>query len=177
VAAIGLLLDTHTLLWWLFDDARLSPDAREAIMDPDRVVLVSSASAWEIATKDRLGKLPEAGDVPTRLPHYLRKAGFEVEVHPDGADLWDRFEQFRPSLIVTDYQMPRMDGITLIRNVRDHPAGRDVPVILLTGKGFELDEAGLAPLGGIVRLFPKPFSPRELLSTVESLTSSLPVEA
>lgn len=78
MAAIGLLLDTHTLLWWLFDDARLSPDAREAIMDPDRVVLVSSASAWEIATKHRLGRLPEAGDVPTRLPYYLRTAGFDT---------------------------------------------------------------------------------------------------
>lgn len=80
MAAVGLLLDTHTLLWWLFDDSRLSTGARQAIADPERAVLVSSASAWEIATKHRLGKLPEAGDVPTRLPHYLRKAGFDTMV-------------------------------------------------------------------------------------------------
>ena len=54
-----LLLDTHALLWWLFDSREL----------PD--------TAWEIATKHRLGKLPEAGDVVHRLPAYLRRASFE----------------------------------------------------------------------------------------------------
>ena len=73
-----LLLDTHALLWWLFDDPSLSASARDAIADPDREVLVSSASAWEIATKHRLGRLPEAGDAAERLPHYLRRAGFTV---------------------------------------------------------------------------------------------------
>ena len=72
----NLLLDTHTLLWWLFDDKRLSMAAREAIAAPEHCIWVSAASAWEIATKVRLGKLPEAGDVPQRLPHYLRQARF-----------------------------------------------------------------------------------------------------
>lgn len=53
-----LLLDTHAFLWWLAGDARLSRRARAAIGDEDNEVLVSSASAWEIATKWRLGKLP-----------------------------------------------------------------------------------------------------------------------
>jgi PIN domain nuclease of toxin-antitoxin system len=76
LAAIRLLLDTHTLLWWLFDDPKLSAAARSAIVDAHNEVLVSAASAWEIATKHRLGRLPEAGDVPLRLPHYLRRARF-----------------------------------------------------------------------------------------------------
>lgn len=71
-----LLLDTHALLWWLFDDGQLSPTAREAIATPEHRIWVSAASAWEIATKARLGKLAEAGDVPRRLPHYLRRARF-----------------------------------------------------------------------------------------------------
>ncbi len=75
---VRLLLDTHALLWWLFDDPKLSPTAREAIAAPGNEVLVSSASAWEIATKHRLGRLPEAGDVPDRLPFYLRKARLGV---------------------------------------------------------------------------------------------------
>jgi PIN domain nuclease of toxin-antitoxin system len=73
-----LPLDTHALLWWLFDDPKLSGSARAAISDRDRAALVSSASAWEIATKYRLGRLPEARDVAARLPHYLRRAGFTV---------------------------------------------------------------------------------------------------
>ena len=78
MAAITLLLDTHALLWWLFDDPRLSSAARSAIRDPQNKVIVSAASAWEIATKHRLGRLPEAGDVPARLPHYLHRARFSV---------------------------------------------------------------------------------------------------
>lgn len=56
-----LLLDTHALLWWFAGDSRLSPRSRNAIGNSDNEVLVSAASAWEIATKHRLGKLPEAG--------------------------------------------------------------------------------------------------------------------
>lgn len=71
-----ILLDTHALLWWLFDDPKLSRKARRTIADPETEALVSSASAWEIAAKHRLGKLAEAGDVVTRLPAYLRAGRF-----------------------------------------------------------------------------------------------------
>jgi PIN domain nuclease of toxin-antitoxin system len=52
-----LLLDTHALLWWLAGDTQLSQKARRAIGAEASVVLVSAASAWEISTKHRLGKL------------------------------------------------------------------------------------------------------------------------
>ena len=52
-----LLLDTHALIWWLAGDARLPADARDAINGDRERVFVSAASAWEIATKMRLGKL------------------------------------------------------------------------------------------------------------------------
>ncbi len=67
----GFLLDTHVLLWWLFDDPILSSHARSIIQAPENTILVSSASSWEIATKSRLGKLPHAGDVAKDLP-YLK---------------------------------------------------------------------------------------------------------
>jgi PIN domain nuclease of toxin-antitoxin system len=54
---LKLLLDTHTLLWWSANDQRLSATAREAIALGSNEVLVSAASAWEIATKTRIGKL------------------------------------------------------------------------------------------------------------------------
>lgn len=53
-----LLLDTHALLWWWKSDSRLSKRAAEAMTDENNEILVSAASAWEIATKHRLGKLP-----------------------------------------------------------------------------------------------------------------------
>ena len=52
-----LLLDTHALLWWLAGDRKLSAAARSAIGDEENIVFVSAASAWEISTKHRLGKL------------------------------------------------------------------------------------------------------------------------
>jgi PIN domain nuclease of toxin-antitoxin system len=73
-----ILLDTHALLWWLADDARLSAAARERIRDARNRVLVSSASAWEIASKHRLGKLDLTDWDPTELPARLARDRFDV---------------------------------------------------------------------------------------------------
>lgn len=54
-----VMLDTHAFLWWLVDSARLSRVAYDAIADEGNDILVSAASAWEITTKHRLGRLPE----------------------------------------------------------------------------------------------------------------------
>ena len=75
---MNLLLDTHALLWWLFGDPKFSSKARTVIEKSDQRVWVSSASAWEIATKVRIGKLPEIGDVAEKLPAYLRRERFEA---------------------------------------------------------------------------------------------------
>lgn len=72
----ALLLDTHALLWWLDGDTRLSEAARSAIAEPERTVLVSAASAWEITTKHRLGKLPGATAVAENLRDCLAGQGF-----------------------------------------------------------------------------------------------------
>lgn len=70
------LLDTHALLWWLFDDPRLPDRVRGLLAEPAHEVLVSSASAWEIATKHRLGRLPEAEVLVTDIAGWVRQAGF-----------------------------------------------------------------------------------------------------
>lgn len=70
------LLDTHALLWWLEGDERLSLPARAFIGNEDNAIWVSAASAWEIATKVRLGKLPGAVEVAAQFPTCLRQQGF-----------------------------------------------------------------------------------------------------
>ena len=72
-----VLLDTHTLLWWLDGDRRLSHRARRIMGAAANVVLVSAASAWEIATKARIGKLPGALDVAADIPGCLASQQFE----------------------------------------------------------------------------------------------------
>ena len=62
-----LLLDTHTLLWWWSGDSALPDTARAAIADAEATVFVSAASAWEIATKVRIGRLRPGVDVIARF--------------------------------------------------------------------------------------------------------------
>lgn len=73
---MSYLLDTHILLWWLFDDPKLDPNSQDIIRNPNHRILVSSASAWEIATKYRTGKLPEAKQLVEEYPQILRQAKF-----------------------------------------------------------------------------------------------------
>ena len=71
-----LLLDTHTLLWWLGGDGALSAVAREAIGEAGNDIFVSAASGWEIATKHRIGKLPGAAAIVGDLGGALAEQGF-----------------------------------------------------------------------------------------------------
>lgn len=71
-----LLLDTHALLWWFTDDERLSAAAREAIADESHEVFVSAASAWEMATKQRLGKLEGVPGAVERFAELVAADGF-----------------------------------------------------------------------------------------------------
>ncbi len=71
-----LLLDTHALLWWLAGEARLSARAKRAIGDRRNEILVSAASAWEVATKHRLGKLPGAGPLGVDFSGEVDRQGF-----------------------------------------------------------------------------------------------------
>ncbi len=75
--SLPLLLDTHALIWWLTDSRRLSESVRHAIFDPSNEKLISAATAWEIATKHRLGKLPEADALALDLAGTIARQNFE----------------------------------------------------------------------------------------------------
>ncbi len=73
-----VLLDTHALLWWLADDPALTKPARKIISDTKNMIFVSAASAWEIATKVRLGRLPSASDLAADFTGYIDREGFRM---------------------------------------------------------------------------------------------------
>ena len=73
-----VLLDTHAFLWWVLDSARLSNTAFQLIGDESNEIVVSAASAWEITTKHRIGKLSEAGVVAADVARYIAGQGFEA---------------------------------------------------------------------------------------------------
>lgn len=88
-----MLLDTHIFLWWLFDDPKLPIRIKEFVKDRRNAIFVSAASVWEITTKFRLGKLPDAGQIAKNVPEWIIRAGFEsIPVSAEHAQLagsWD----------------------------------------------------------------------------------------
>ena len=97
------------------------------------------------------------------------KSGFRVTSDNNGQSAWESILRDPPQLLITDLQMPRMDGLELIKRMRSDPNLKDIPVILLTAKGYELDEDELRSEYRIQQVLPKPFSPRELVAIANSL--------
>jgi PIN domain nuclease of toxin-antitoxin system len=75
---VKVLLDTCALIWATLSPSSLSGKAREAIADEGNVILVSAASAWEIATKVRLGKLPGAEKLERDYLEVMENAGYTL---------------------------------------------------------------------------------------------------
>ena len=73
---LNLLLDTHAFIWWLANDDGLSRVAKRAIESEANTVFVSAASAFEVTTKYRLGKLPEAAELALNFESIVQDEGF-----------------------------------------------------------------------------------------------------
>ncbi|NQT16867.1 MAG: response regulator [Planctomycetes bacterium] len=99
----------------------------------------------------------------------FKRAGYDVETAHDGQEGWERIEARLPDLLVTDCQMPRLDGYQLTQRIRQQADTRDLPIIMLTAKGFELSHEELAEKWHVAAVMAKPFSPRELLQLVERI--------
>ncbi len=98
----------------------------------------------------------------------LRNNGFEVLTAENGAQALDIAKKHKPDLVITDYQMPVMTGIEFIENLRQIEDTAETPVIMLTARGFAIDEERKSELS-ITTLLSKPFSPREVLRCVEDV--------
>ena len=99
----------------------------------------------------------------------FKRAGYDVVCANDGQEGWERIEERRPDIVVTDCQLPRLSGLGLAERIRQTAAKAALPVIMLIAKGFELSPEELRERYGIRGLMPKLFSPRELLARVEAV--------
>lgn len=100
----------------------------------------------------------------------LKNAGYRVLTARDGQEALELAQQEKPDLLITDYHMPQLSGIELCRRLKLDPATSNIPAIMLTARGYELEPADTEQ-SGILRMLSKPFSPRHLLSTVEEVLS------
>jgi PIN domain nuclease of toxin-antitoxin system len=81
---MNLLLDTHTFLWFWWDDPKLSDAARDVIIDPNNRKLISTASRWEVAIKVGLKKLDLGGPFRGFIPQHMLRNNFEsLAIHDD----------------------------------------------------------------------------------------------
>lgn len=101
----------------------------------------------------------------------LRGAGFEVAAARDGEEAFELACKTRPDLIITDLQMPRLSGLELAMRLKRTPQTVTTPLVMLTARGYILDEAALAQTN-IRRVLPKPFSARDVLAIATELTGS-----
>jgi len=99
----------------------------------------------------------------------LKRAGYDVQTAGDGQEGWEAIEVQKPDILITDCQMPRLDGFGLVQRVRENPETEDLPVLMLTAKGFELSREELAEKWKVIKVIAKPFSPRALLQSVEEI--------
>jgi CheY-like chemotaxis protein len=102
-------------------------------------------------------------------------AGFEVVCAHDGIRAWAEVAAGGPSLLVTDYQMPGMNGVELAEKMFSDDRLSSIPVILLTARGFHLDGDDLSKTN-ILHVVSKPFSPRELVTMANHILSETPVQ-
>ena len=99
----------------------------------------------------------------------LKRAGYDVQIAADGQQGWEAIGKQKPDILITDCQMPRLDGVGLVERVRQNPQTEDLPVLMLTAKGFELSHDELIDKLNIIKIMAKPFSPRELLQSVNDV--------
>jgi CheY-like chemotaxis protein len=105
------------------------------------------------------------------LRFNLERAGFRVTVARTGREALGFLESQSFDLVITDYQMPELDGESLCRHVREAMRLEDLPVLLCTAKGLELDLEQLRSKWRLAKVIYKPFSVREVLATVQALVA------
>ena len=98
----------------------------------------------------------------------LANAGYEVVTAADGEEALELCLAEAPQLVITDFQMPYLSGLEMCYKLREADATRDIPVLMLTARGFDIEPQEMAA-AGISEVLSKPFSPREVLQKAQEL--------
>ena len=102
------------------------------------------------------------------MRYFLELEGFEVLEARDGAAGLETAKRERPHAIVTDYNMPGMDGVTMVKALRADPLTRDIAILMLTSESSVEHEAGALAVG-VDDYILKPVEPRRLAARVKSI--------
>ncbi len=100
--------------------------------------------------------------------YTLSNMGFEAMGFPEPKEFWKEMEKHKPELLLLDLMLPEEDGITILKKIRNNPAYKNIPVIILTARGSEYDKVvGLD--SGADDYITKPFGMMELVARVKAV--------
>ncbi len=99
---------------------------------------------------------------------YLEDSNFSVDAASNAKDGWELLQQNFPDLVISDVMMPEVDGYQFLKQVREDPRFKTMPVVFLTAKGMTTDRIQ-GYQAGCDAYLPKPFDPEELVAIVENL--------
>lgn len=110
----------------------------------------------------------DSASVRQMVAFTLKDAGYEVVEAVDGADALDKLKGSPVDMVVTDLNMPNVDGIELIKNVRSDPKHKFIPVVMLTTESQE-EKKILGKEAGATGWIIKPFKPEQLLGVIKKV--------
>lgn len=99
---------------------------------------------------------------------YLEDSGFAVQAASNAQEGWDLLQQQTPDVVISDIMMPQVDGYQFLKQVREDPRFKSLPVVFLTARGMTSDRIQGYNAGADAYL-PKPFDPEELVAIVGNL--------
>jgi len=102
------------------------------------------------------------------LEFILKKEGYNVITATNGQEAFDKVNAETPDLVFLDIQMPKMDGNTVCRQLREDPGKKSLYIIMITAKGQEADRINSLE-SGANEFITKPFSPRKVISRVKEI--------
>ncbi|WAC73897.1 response regulator [Roseateles sp. SL47] len=146
-------------------DAHRPPVAEPSPAVPTRVGPVAVASSARLP----LLLVDDSAVVRAKLLKLFKEAGYEAQTAKDGTEALELMAKTRFGVLLTDLEMPNMDGFELIKSVQGSMETEDLPIIAITG--HEELHARLHQIQGLYGMFHKPWNDRELLKRVEALAS------
>jgi len=118
--------------------------------------------------KKKIMVVDDEEDIRELIAYNLKKDGFTVSIASDGEEALKQIRAGHFDLLVLDLMLPGIQGMELCRTVRNNPKTKDLPIIMLTAKGEEVDRI-LGLEIGADDYITKPFSPRELVARVKAV--------
>ncbi len=153
---IALVLNTANLI-------------RTALGRPAASALTAAQESPTARARKRLLVVDDSVTTRTLEKSILETAGYEVQVAADGAVAWQLLQERGADLIVSDVDMPRMDGFALTEAVRGSKRFADLPVVLVTARATDADRARGAEVGANAYLVKSAFEQKNLLETIAQL--------